>query len=231
MADWMIMLRDKVIKRFSLGEGDNISIGRGKDCDITIDNTAISRRHISISLNSGIYFVSDLGSTNGTFVNGKKISKDEPVSENDNIEFGKFALSINHQDENKQAPVSTAADSLDIDDETVFVSNNRPQVKKQIKPKQAGPQLTILQGGNVNAIPLAGKGSVKIGKSPSCDLILSGWFIAPAQCYIIRRDKGFYIVPQKSWVATLINGKKISGERLLRPGDIIKIRQNTIRFE
>jgi len=234
MGNWTIMLRDKVIKHFSLSEGEVVSIGRGQDCNITIDNTAISRQHVSLALNGGIYFVSDLGSTNGTFVNGKRVSKDEPVSENDNIEFGKFTLSISQEDENNKVSSSVSADTLDMDDETVFVSKKHAPASpaKRFKPRKAGPYLKVLQG---NASPtelaLEGKSSIKIGKDSSCDLILSGWLIAQAQCYIIKRDKGYYLVPQKSWAGTFINDTKISSERMLRTGDIIKIRQLIIRFE
>ncbi len=234
MEDWTIMLRDKVIKHFSLSEGEVVSIGRGQDCNITIDNTAISRQHVSLALNGGIFLVSDLGSTNGTFVNGKRVSQDEPVSENDNIEFGKFTLSISQEDENNKVASSVSADTLDMDDETVFVSKKRVPTSpiKRFKPRNAGPHLKVLQGnGSPTELALEGRNSIKIGKDSSCDLILSGWLIAQAQCYIIKRDKGYYVVPQKSWAGTFINDTKISSEHILRAGDIIKIRRLIIRFE
>ncbi len=234
MSDWKIMLHDKLIKHFSINEGETVSMGRGKDCTITIDNTAISRQHVSLALNNGIYFVSDLGSTNGTFVNGKRISKDEPVSEDDNIEFGKFSLAISQTGENNQTANSVAAETMDIDDETIFVSHKQPQAtaQKRFKPKANGPQLKVLQGNVQPAeFSLEGKSSIKIGKDNSCDLVLHGWFIAQTQCYIIKRDKKYYLVPQKSWANTFINDIKITTEHILRPGDIIKIRQTTIRFD
>ncbi len=234
MTNWTIMLRDKVIRQFSLNEGEQITIGRGKDCDITIDNTAISRQHISIAMHNGIYFISDLGSTNGSFVNGKKINTDEPISETDSIEFGKFALISIPEDPGVNKMSSMTADTMDMDDETIFVTNQHPTEgnKKQFKPKTEGPHLKVLQG-NVtpSEISLFGKSSIKIGKEPHCELVLSGWFIAQAQCYIIKRDKGYYLVPQKSWVGTFVNNTKTTNERLLRPGDIITIRQISIRFE
>jgi len=234
MADWTIMLHDKIIKRFSLSEGEQVSIGRGNNCDITIDNTAISRQHVSLALRDGIYFISDLGSTNGTFVNGNKITSDEPVSEVDTVEFGKFTLSAVQENEiPAKVSASVAADMMDMDDETIFVNTQRPpDTEKQFKPKASGPTLQVLHG---NATPkefsLAGKSSIKIGKDHSCDLMLKGWLIAQAQCYIIKRDRGYCMVPQKSWAGTYVNDSKISGEYTLRAGDIIKIRDVTIRFE
>ena len=185
-------------------------------------------------MRDGIYFVSDLGSTNGTFVNGKRIASEEPVSETDTIEFGKFTLSARQGDKiSAKASTSVAADMMDMDDETIFVSTKRQtDQKKQFKPKTSAPTLKVLQG---NASPkefsLAGKSSIKIGKDQSCDLILKGWLIAQAQCYVIKRDKGYCLVPQKSWAGTFVNDLKITDEYTLHPGDIIKIRDVIIRFE
>lgn len=233
MTDWIITLHDKTIKRFTISAGQQLSIGRGQDCDITIDNKAISRRHVSLAFQNGMYFVSDLGSTNGTLVNGRKITVDEPVSEEDKIEFGKFTLSPAVREDDELGTSTSAANDLDMNDETIFV---RPQAaskpQKAFQPKGRGPHLTVIQGGGQpDKLALQGKSSIKIGKAEDCDLIVKGWFIAPAQCYIIKQDKGYCLIPQKSWAATLVNGLKTSRERPLRSGDIIKIRQNIIRFE
>ena len=234
MADWTVRLNDKTIKSFSISEGETISIGRGKECDVSIDNTAISRRHVSLALNGGIYFVSDLGSTNGTFVNGKKIGVDELVSETDDILFGKFHLcQAAESDYASELSSSVSADLMDMEDEKIFVTGKQKSAaKKQFAPKGKGPHLKVLQGnGSPKDLSLAGKNSVKIGKDPSCDMVITGWFVAKAQCYIIKREKDYCLVPQKSWAGTFINNEKASGEHPLRSGDIIKIRHTTIRFD
>ncbi len=234
MADWIITLNDKIIKSFSISEGQKITIGRGKECDVTIDNTAISRQHVSLSYNGSIYFVSDLGSTNGTFVNGKKISLDEPTSEQDSIFFGKFNLvHTSDQDHAERVAASVSTDLMDMEDETIFINKaqSAPQ-KKQFKPRNSDPRLIVLKGpGSPKELSLTGSSSIKIGKDSTCDIIVSGWFVAPAQCYIIKREAEYCIVPQKSWAGTFVNNNKIKTECTLRKGDIIKIKNTTIRFD
>ncbi|MBI4127030.1 MAG: GGDEF domain-containing protein [Deltaproteobacteria bacterium] len=52
-------------------------VGRAEDVDIPINDTRISRHHFRISTESGKAFIEDLGSTNGTFVNGKRVKHHE----------------------------------------------------------------------------------------------------------------------------------------------------------
>jgi pSer/pThr/pTyr-binding forkhead associated (FHA) protein len=234
MAEWTISLHDKIIRTFSITEGQTITIGRGKECDVSIDNTAISRHHLSLALKSGIYFITDPGSTNGTFVNGNRIGVDEPISENDRVDFGKFAMQANLGEEPvEQLGSSASPDFMDMDDETIFVTKKQPQtLKKQFKPKIKGNQLTVIQGSATpSEFSLAGATSVKIGKDPSCDIVVCGWFVGKAQCYIIKRDSKFFLVPQNSWAGTFINGVKIKTEQQLRSGDIIRVKNSQIRFE
>ena len=233
MTDWTISLNNKIIKRFSVAEGETATIGRGKECSVIVDSTAISRQHVSIFQSSGISFVSDLGSTNGTFLNGKKVEKDEPVSEDDIISFGKFTLSMSAAvDEQAPTAASTAADTLDLDDETIFVGGARTSSEKKFRKKGSGPVLKVLQGGGEpSELAIGGKNSVKIGKDPGADIRIGGFLVAKAQCYIIKRDDAHFIVPQKVWAGTFVNDIKISEETRLRPGDIIKIRGNVIRFD
>jgi len=234
MTEWTIKLHDTIIKTFPIKEGQTLTIGRGKECDISLDNTAISRQHISLCRSSGIYFASDLGSTNGTFVNGKKIATDEPVSENDTIVFGKFTLTgASPGDAGGRVAVSVSAATMDHDDETVFVSGKKSAASPpQFKPKAAGPRLTVLQGdASPREVSLGGISSLKLGSDSSCDLVIPGWFVAQAQAYIIKRDDSYLLVPQKSWVGTYVNNMKLSSEHILRSGDIITIRGTSVRFD
>jgi putative nucleotidyltransferase with HDIG domain len=61
-----------------------LTIGRDAENSIVLDHTAISRFHCRITSENGQYFVHDLGSTNGTYLNGRRISR-EPLSPGDEL--------------------------------------------------------------------------------------------------------------------------------------------------
>lgn len=64
--------------------GDSYIIGSGAQNDIIVqDNPTVSRRHARIFLNDGFYYIEDIGSTNGTSVNGERLRKMEPCKLDD----------------------------------------------------------------------------------------------------------------------------------------------------
>jgi len=77
-------------------KGDIISVGRSADNDIQVKDSSISRNHLKILRRGGLYFIRDLESTNGTFVNGKRISsgKDFEVKDGQPIIIGKVLISL-----------------------------------------------------------------------------------------------------------------------------------------
>jgi pSer/pThr/pTyr-binding forkhead associated (FHA) protein len=52
-----------------------VTIGRSRECDISIPDPNVSRRHAEIKQEEGGYFIVDLGSTNGTALNGKRVTR------------------------------------------------------------------------------------------------------------------------------------------------------------
>lgn len=69
-----------------------IRVGRDEEMDIVIDNPSMSRRHAEIRQEGDGWVVEDLGSSNGTFLRGQKISGPQPVAAGDEIGFGKFSV-------------------------------------------------------------------------------------------------------------------------------------------
>jgi pSer/pThr/pTyr-binding forkhead associated (FHA) protein len=231
MAVWAIKLHDKVVKQFAIEDGERLVIGRSSEADVVVDNTAISRKHTALERRNGVYFLEDLGSLNGTMVNGKKIDSCVQLFDDDVIEVGKFLLLP--AEALKDAKFVSQSAPLDYGDETVFVNRGLRSAAPKAKEKGKAPHhLMVIKGnGSPAEVPLLGRSSVKIGKDINCDLRVTGWFVAQAQCYVINRDKKFYLVPQRSWTKTTVNGIAVREERELLKGDIIQIRGVQIRFE
>ena len=76
-------------------ENEQISIGRNVKNDIQIDNPAVSSSHAIIKKVMNAYFVEDLESTNGTFVNEKKVDRYE-LLDGDEVIIGKHSLKCHY---------------------------------------------------------------------------------------------------------------------------------------
>ena len=75
---------------FPLSEGV-VTIGREAYNDVVLIDPEASRKHAQISFQAGRYVVEDLGSTNGTFVNGQQILTPKTLNRGDVIEVGEMA--------------------------------------------------------------------------------------------------------------------------------------------
>ncbi|MGH7633635.1 MAG: FHA domain-containing protein, partial [Gemmatimonadaceae bacterium] len=80
---------------FELREGSTLLVGRAASSDIPIFDPTISRRHASLCSSAAGVEVSDLGSSNGTFVNGVRVDS-ASVAVGDELTFGKvpFRLTV-----------------------------------------------------------------------------------------------------------------------------------------
>ena len=72
---------------------DWLVIGRGRSADVVLAEPTISRSHAAIGFDASGFFVQDLGSTNGTLVNGAKTQR-SPLKDKDVIQMGKLVVSV-----------------------------------------------------------------------------------------------------------------------------------------
>ena len=76
-----------------------IQLGRSDEVDLPVSDTSISRRHAMIVRRVDGFYVSDLGSTNGTFLNREVVSKERLLEEGDKITLGKVTFKFTYQDD------------------------------------------------------------------------------------------------------------------------------------
>jgi len=87
---------------------DPQTVGRGSSCNITIGDAGVSSKHAKIWCEDGVFFVMDLGSTNGTFVNDRDVDR-EQLEDGDTVTFGMTkAQFVADQPKPRAAPPATA---------------------------------------------------------------------------------------------------------------------------
>jgi hypothetical protein len=74
---------------------DELTVGRAVGCQITLDDdTYVSQLHARLFRRDGQVFVEDLGSTNGTFLNRRKVSSAVPLNRGDRLQMGKTVMEL-----------------------------------------------------------------------------------------------------------------------------------------
>ncbi len=66
-------------------EGRSVVLGRHPDCDIVLDSSSVSRQHARLVVDEGTYYVEDLRSRNGTYVNGQAVVDRQVLRDNDEL--------------------------------------------------------------------------------------------------------------------------------------------------
>ena len=87
-----LKFNEKVLKTIETDK-DQITVGRNVGNDIHIDNLSVSKKHARIVRDKGKYFVEDLNSTNGTYLNEKMVSKKQ-LDHKDIITVGKHSIEV-----------------------------------------------------------------------------------------------------------------------------------------
>jgi pSer/pThr/pTyr-binding forkhead associated (FHA) protein len=76
-------------RQYSL-EQDSMVLGRQTDSAICLESQAVSRHHARIVRVDSNFFIEDLGSSNGTYINGSRIRERTPLTEKDTLQIGPY---------------------------------------------------------------------------------------------------------------------------------------------
>lgn len=93
LKGWALMVASGPRSGLYWTVGDEVLAGRDPDATIFLDDVTVSRRHARFELRGGRLFVTDMGSTNGTYVNGTRQEEAELVA-GDEVIIGRFRLGV-----------------------------------------------------------------------------------------------------------------------------------------
>lgn len=208
MAKLVLSFQGRVLEDFPLNK-ERLSIGRAPDNDICIENLAVSGRHAAIETVLKDSFLIDLGSTNGTFVNGAAITR-HTLKNGDYITIGKHSLTYH----------SEAYSSGDAEVEKTIA------MRPSAKPAAAAPipmigKLQVQNGGSAGREMILNKPLSKLGKA--------GFQVAA----ISRRQQDYYLehIEGKDGRTPKLNGIEIGLQpRQLSSGDVVEIAGTQLKF-
>lgn len=233
MARLILTFNKQVISQYPFGKKGGITIGRKSANDIQIDNLAVSGHHARIDKAGSDYILTDLQSTNGTFVNNKKIVSHN-LKHGDKIHIGKHTLLFIASD----APGSEN-DPVDINgsiEKTMILDTSR---QRELLADQDTP-VAIKQPeiiGVISFIDNSGLGEImldkkltRIGKSDSCEIRLSGMMLGPTAATISKRPSGYTITFTGGVSKLKVNGHIIKESYPLKDFDTIELGSYKFQF-
>ena len=214
MPKFLFQFEGAVIKEIPVTKGE-ITVGRKPDNDIVIDNPAVSGHHCKIVLVGDTFFVEDLNSTNGVFLNAKKIMK-SGLKNDDVIGIAKHALKFIDDRQSDATITGAVPAAMPAADATMMIA---PQKQQELAAASATaahkkPAVIHVVKGIVDQPEYELKApSTYIGKSDRVQIKIkgSGFFgSAPENAAMIaNRAEGYFIVPIQEGY-TKLNGKVVA---------------------
>lgn len=205
-------------------------VGRAADNDVVIDNAGVSGEHALISRAGDAFFIEDMNSTNGVFLNGKRISR-EQIHYGDEITIHKHKL--------KFTAVNLSTDAVVLDTTTMAPSINQnqtmevdvSQLQAMMQLQQARvPYLQQTSGELSGHKWMLSKQHFWVGKGVDCDLRVTGWFTPKVIAKISRQSDGYYLVSENKWSKIRLNGMPVSGLVKLQNRDRLQVSGIALTF-
>jgi pSer/pThr/pTyr-binding forkhead associated (FHA) protein len=203
------------IQEYVLTEGATVTIGRSSNNDIQIAEQHVSRQHCVINYRDGMFMISDLGSSNGTFVNDEQIAKPFPLFAGDKVRLYVPMLDflMPDDDDMRIAEESGHLITAAIDGQASLIVTNGPQ---------EGQTIPLLLD------------EVKIGRATSnaqWEIVLQDPSVSRPHAVLKRTEAGWTITDLGSSNGTMLNSQSLDGTpRNLTDGDMLTLGGSILLF-
>lgn len=195
-----------------------VRIGRGESMDLVIDNVSVSRRQAEIRDEAGSWVVRDLGSSNGTFVNGERLTGDHVLRPGDEISFGKFSVFFEKAFAEPVAAEAPGARPAAEHGGTLHLGPDEVARLQRAVALKRHAQLQWEAGGRRGTQYLE-EAAALVGRTDLCDVRVPG---GPRQHILVtRRADGFEVRNLARWPRMRVNGQ-VTQRASLKSGDVIE---------
>ena len=223
----LLKFNDSVLKVIESDQAE-ITVGRNIKNDIQIDNLAVSNFHARIEYQLGHYFIEDLNSTNGTYVNDKQITK-WGLQDGDAASIGKHTLVFMLEGGEAQGE---GLRELDMDQTMVLDTAKQRELVDRAELAAAGPPARLkLEGGKAERDEYVLTARLtEIGRGDEAQVQLKGLFAPKNVAYITREPKGYTLVQGEHGDKLRLNGMRVDKGTALKDGDVIEAGKARFRF-
>jgi hypothetical protein len=225
MAKLILMFKDKVMQEFPFFR-ESMTIGRNPENNIQIDNLAVSGHHAKIDKVGDRFILTDLQSTNSTFVNDKKIVS-HSLKDRDKIQIGKHVL-LFLSSETDRAEQSGIGETMILDTAQQRELLGKQKIGAGQDIKKIGV-LSFLGNSEIGEVKLIKK-LTRIGKADKCEVKLSGLFMGATAAAISKRPAGYTITFTGGMTKLKVNGQVIKDSVQLKDYDTIELGFYTLQF-
>lgn len=233
MAKLILTFNKQVIKEYPFAK-DSITMGRQDDNTIVIDNLAVSGYHAKIDKLGGEYILTDLQSTNGTFVNDQKVVSHK-LSHGDNIVIGKHVIlfvatekeKLEGEGKDKKLPLDKTM-LLDTQKQRELLAKQKVAPSTAKIPEKVGV-ISFIDDSGLGEIELSKK-LTKIGKAETSEIRLSGLLMGATAATISRRPSGYAISFAGGMTKLKVNGSVIKDSVPLNDFDTIELGSYKFQF-
>lgn len=219
MPKMIVSIDEVVIKEVQLTK-DKTTLGRRPYNDIVIDNLAVSGEHAVLQMSGGEVVLEDLNSTNGTYLNGKAVKKQQ-LQNGDSVEIGKYKIKFVGDGE---------ADSFD----RTMIVKARPFGGVSAAPRSITAPLTGGESSGIGAFHASIKvlsGAASGREVPLTKVVTTIGKPGVAVAAITRRQQGFVVHHVEGAGNPTLNGVPIKADPVsLKNGDMIELAGTQMQF-
>ncbi|MBI4927108.1 MAG: FHA domain-containing protein, partial [Anaerolineae bacterium] len=201
-------------------------LGRDPSSDFVIPSPGVSRKHARLTLQGQTCSLEDLGSSNGTFLNGERINGLCPLNSGDEIRLGQaVSLVIQLPTVAKTIMETPSTDQLATIMEGQRVNaatmiGEEPIVSHQTAP----PNLTVtIAGEKAFTIPLT-KTSIRIGRAEDNDIVINSRIVSRNHARLDRVPSGYQLTTLPDAGNPIqLDGRPLTAPHMLKNGDLLRI--------